>query len=1159
MTEKVEEVVPKDPFDKYDFLYPDLDDTQFAVKIAKRKEFNDAQMSIEVKNIEEEAERMCNAAFELSPHQQFVKNYLSVNTPYNTLLLYHGLGTGKTCSAIGVTEEMRNYMKQMGITRRMIIVASPNVQENFRAQLFDERKLKKTNGIWHMEGCSGQNFLREINPMNMKNMDRDKVIRIVQRTINAYYVFMGYVEFANYIDKVSSVPDDLPEERAARLKKKKLEKAFLQRMIVIDEVHNIRMSDDNKQKRVANSLMGLIDEVPGMKLLLLSATPMFNSYKEIVWLLNLMNKNDRRPTIAMKDIFDTDGNLLVNEAGEEVGKEMLLAKSRGYVSFVRGDNPYTFPFRILPQLFAPENSYLVNPGSYPSKTMVQTALAQGMEYLDTYRVTIGDEQWKGYQEYKVAEQPDAESMERFGYTALQKPLEALNMVYPLRKTAPQDTETESKPEQARGPNYAVGKDGLDAIMTHKTSKTPPLKYDYEYRSEVERDFGRIFSPGIIGKFSSKIKTICDAISNSKGIVLVYSQYIDGGLVPMALALEEMGLIKRTGRPLLKRSDEERRAKPVGGYVMITGDKQLSPDNAKDVKLASSLENTNGELIKVILISKAGSEGLDFKNIRQVHVMEPWYNTNRTEQIIGRAVRTCSHINLPFLDRNVMIYLYGTQLPDDSEAADLYVYRLAERKALQIGAVTRVLKEGAVDCLLNASQQMLTAENMQQSFDIELSNGKKVNLNVGDQPFTQLCDFMKSCEYTCQPNATIQPRDIKFDTYDEVYLLNNEKIKRRIKDIFKEHYVVKRDKLISLLTNDRKYPLVQIFGALDILLKDRNEMLVDKYGRFGNLIHIGDLYAFQPVEIKDEHISTFDRSRPLSYKRPHLEVTGRDLRVMQPDEADVPQRALSEPSVPVSRQQSEALALEKGPEIIASMQVDFNKTRTPMETKRSDVDWYVHASNALVLLRMCGIPEADLFGFVVDHQLDFLLANAKLTLLNYLYFTKTPLTDFEQMIKEHLDKKIIAGRGIFIQESSKKSTLYVLNKEQERWTQAEESDTMELQGELKSMFDHMMKNMSNEIGYVILFRNKFFVFKTRVRSEKRKRGARCDQATKQDTMKLLKNIIPDSTCDIKALDPVGNKELCVYMEMLMRFYNKNETRGKVWFIPPEYSEILKVES
>jgi hypothetical protein len=963
---------------------------------------------------------------------------------------------------------------------------------------------------------------------------------------------MGYIEFANYIDKVSSVPEDLPTDRADRLKRKKLEKAFLQRMIVIDEVHNIRMSDDNQQKRVASSLMSLIDEVPGMKLLLLSATPMFNSYKEIVWLLNLMNKNDRRPPILMKDVFDGDGNLLVNEQGEEVGKEILLAKSRGYVSFVRGDNPYTFPFRILPQLFEPARSYLVNPDTYPSKTMVQTALPQGMDYLDTYRVSIGEEQWKGYQEYRISEQPESQTMERFGYTALQKPLEALNMVYPLRLKG-----------QDAGGNYAVGKDGLDAIMTHQTSKTPPMKYDYEYRAEVLRDFGRIFSTDVIGKFSSKIKTICEAVANSKGIILVYSQYIDGGLVPLALALEEMGLNKRTGNALLKRGADEKGRKSRGTYVMITGDKQLSPDNAADVKVASSMKNTNGEIVKVILISKAGSEGLDFKNIRQVHIMEPWYNTNRTEQIIGRGVRTCSHINLPFLERNVMIYLYGTQLPDDSEAADLYVYRLAEKKALQIGAVTRVLKEGAVDCLLNASQQLLTADNMNQSYDIELSNGTKVNLNVGDQPFTQLCDFMKSCEYTCQPNATIEPRDIKFDTYDEVYLLNNEKIKRRIKDIFKEFYVIKRDKILQLLSGERKYPLVQIFGALDILLNDRNEMLVDKYGRFGNLIQIGELYAFQPVEIKDEHISTFDRSRPLDYKRANLDVNPVEIKSIGESIVKAPSvpglvaetADLGEPGRKVLQKKSE---MEMGEQIIAEIQVEFNKTRTPMTSKRSEVDWYIHASNAIVLLRMCGIPEDDLFGFVIEHQLDFMLAPAKITLLNYLFFKKTPLTDFEQLVREHLDRKIIGGRGIFIQEATKKSTLYVINNELERWTEAEESDTLELQSELKKYFEYMIKNMSDEIGYVILFRNKFFVFKTRVRSEKRKRGARCDQATKQDTMKLLKQIVPDMKCDVSVLEPIGNKELCVYMEMLMRFYNKNKIRDKVWFIPPEYSDILKVE-
>ena len=79
-------------------------------------------------NIKERAEQVCKLDFELLPHQIFVKNFLSFQTPYNSLLLYHGLGSGKTCSAITVAEEMRSYLKQMNIRQRIIVVASPNVQ-----------------------------------------------------------------------------------------------------------------------------------------------------------------------------------------------------------------------------------------------------------------------------------------------------------------------------------------------------------------------------------------------------------------------------------------------------------------------------------------------------------------------------------------------------------------------------------------------------------------------------------------------------------------------------------------------------------------------------------------------------------------------------------------------------------------------------------------------------------------------------------------------------------------------------------------------------------------------------------------------------------------------------------------------------------------------
>jgi hypothetical protein len=88
------------------------------------------------------------------------------------------------------------------------------------------------------------------------------------------------------------------------------------------------------------------------------------------------------------------------------------------------------------------------------------------------------------------------------------------------------------------------------------------------------------------------------------------------------------------------------------YVVISGEAALSPDNIGDVKAASNEANYDGRFVKVIIISKAGSEGLDFKFIRQIHILEPWYNMNRIEQIVGRSVRNLSHCQLPFEERNV---------------------------------------------------------------------------------------------------------------------------------------------------------------------------------------------------------------------------------------------------------------------------------------------------------------------------------------------------------------------------------------------------------------------------------------------------------------------------------------------------------------------------
>ena len=178
-----------------------MNDPNFNLKIAEKKEFSDNRYDGEIYDVKKQAEILSKADFELAPHQAFVRNFLSFQTPYNSLLLYHGLGSGKTCSAIGVSEEMRDYLKQMGISKQIIIVASPNVQDNFRLQIFDERKLKNVDGLWNIRACIGNKLLKEINPMNMKGLSREKVVSQIKNLINQSYIFVGYVEFANYIAK----------------------------------------------------------------------------------------------------------------------------------------------------------------------------------------------------------------------------------------------------------------------------------------------------------------------------------------------------------------------------------------------------------------------------------------------------------------------------------------------------------------------------------------------------------------------------------------------------------------------------------------------------------------------------------------------------------------------------------------------------------------------------------------------------------------------------------------------------------------------------------------------------------------------------------------------------------------------------------------------
>ena len=409
----------------YDYLYPHLDDYLFNVKIANKKEFDINKYNIDINentDFEKEADKVCNQDFQLAPHQQFLKSFLSIYTPYNGILLYHGLGTGKTCSAIGISEETRKYLKYNNINQRIIIVASPNVQQNFRLQLFDENKLTFTGGQWNLENCVGNNILKDLNIFD-KNVSRETIIKNINNLINNYYIFVGYIEFANIIIKKSKINDntsDLSINDKNKLIKNKLEKFFNNRLIIIDEIHNIRNTNDNTNKLVAQNFMLLLKNVSNLKLVLLSATPMYNDYKEIIFLLNILNLNDRRSMIEFADVFNQDGSFKTDNNGIEIGKELLIRKMNGYISYVKGDNPLTFPYRILPEIFNKSKS--IKKKKYPTKDIANKLLPSNekIEFFDLFCNNLSSYQEKVYN--YIISKTIVEDAEGYNYTVLQKPL-----------------------------------------------------------------------------------------------------------------------------------------------------------------------------------------------------------------------------------------------------------------------------------------------------------------------------------------------------------------------------------------------------------------------------------------------------------------------------------------------------------------------------------------------------------------------------------------------------------------------------------------------------------------------------------------------------------------------------------------------------------------
>ena len=318
-------------------FHPEIEDKDFYKKLYAKKEFHKYYYDDEKRKMEDICPATSKSSeFKLMPHQEFLRNYISPHTPYNGVLIYHSTGVGKTCTAISIAEGFKNVLQNYG--KKILVISSEAIRKNFKKEIYNPNKEKLKKKMDDNVQCTGLTY--ELGE-EFKYLTKEQRYIKIEKIINEHYQFFPYQAFANYVKKNIGWDGDLSKLNEAQ--KLKINQIYSKRVIIIDEVHNIRKGTTKGDKDSFKILEGIIRYANNLKLVFMSATPMYDQPKEIIDLLNLLLLNDNREQLKVNEIFDSDGNFKPD------GKEKLLEISKGYISYLRGESPYTFPLRLYPK------------------------------------------------------------------------------------------------------------------------------------------------------------------------------------------------------------------------------------------------------------------------------------------------------------------------------------------------------------------------------------------------------------------------------------------------------------------------------------------------------------------------------------------------------------------------------------------------------------------------------------------------------------------------------------------------------------------------------------------------------------------------------------------------------------------------------------------
>jgi hypothetical protein len=860
-----------------DYSYPEPNDPDFLEKIYKKREFIYHRVPERAKmesyeDIQKYREQNCKVG-EIVPREQqgIAPNFINPHTTYPGVILMHGTGSGKTGTAIRIAEQFKDQVKKYN-TKIFVIVPGPNTSNNFKTEIIN----------W-----TGETYIKNKNSLSqMTKAEKEREIKTALFAASQYYKIMSYKTFYRKVLGEKIIEKKLSNENTIKTSYKKTTEGDYERELVVDRINNmdnalliVDEAHNLSGNEYGEALKNIIKKSQNLKVILLTATPMINLADEIVDLINFIRpQND---LIQRDKIFTSDKNYLMKL--KPGGMEYLKEKAKGYISFYRGNIPYTFAKRV-------------EKGEIPEGLLFTPLILCNMEKF----------QEEGYDKTK----------ENLDDTLDRTSSAASNFVFPRLNKDKSNIEPCQSTE------------GLSVVLSQLNTDGPLLRkmindklFKGALPKEVENNFiiennnnitGEILKLKYVHHFSIKfykiIKRLNKLVTGQKNssTAFIYSNLVRaGGIELFAETLKQNGYLEymddyksydikedtihyRTCQTFAEYKKERLKNKNLeefrpATFMLITGaaddtsGEDMSEAKQRIIKeVFNNIDNIDGKNIKLILGSRVMNEGVTLKNCSEVHILDAFYNLPKAEQVIGRAIRMCVHkesINDNNRFPKVRVYRYVVSKKSKNgniDTSDIVLYRKAEEKYLLVKEVERGLKETAIDCPLLLHANMFPEEVEKYKGCVyptleNVKNGKKI--------CPALCDF-KECTLKCTgvdkyyekgKYKELTQKEIDYNTFnDELARFEIDNIKSKIKDLYRFKHVYLYEEMLEKIKKSFLPHQASLFDTYfldqaleEMIPRSENEFnnykdtVFDKYNRPGYLIQRNKYYLFQPFDENEE--------------------------------------------------------------------------------------------------------------------------------------------------------------------------------------------------------------------------------------------------------------------------------------------------------------------